>query len=149
MIHHLKSLKNDVVLTDINGLIDLIEQLTHFKRRELASSLGIDEVLIVNDIMLAVVEDLFKLAHDCEAEAYSRESPPYIEDKIALNYTPSDVKEALKEYEFVMEYFPQLEDVLKSYESHEISALKMKLIRCYDKYFGNFKTKLENLVEEF
>lgn len=149
MVQYLKSLKNDVILTDINCLIDLVEQLTHFKRRELASSLGIDEVLIVNDIMLAVVEDLFKMASDYEGEAHPHEPPPYIEDKIAKNYTFSEVKEALKEYEFVMEYFPQLKDVLKSYESHEISALKTKLINCYNKYSGDFKTRLENLIEEF
>lgn len=149
MVQHLKSLKNDVILTDINGVLDLVEQLTHFKRRELASSLGIDEVLIVNDIMLAVVEDLFKFASDYDAEAHPHESPPYIEDKIVLNYSHSDIGDALKVYEYVMEYFPQLKDVLKSYESHEISALKAKLIGCYNKYSGDFKTRLENLVEEF
>lgn len=149
MIQHLKFLKIDAILTDINSLLELVEELPHFKRRELASFLGIDELLIVNDIMIAVVEDLFRMASNCEAEAHPHQSPPYIEDKISLNYSTSDIDDALKEYENVVEYFSQLKDVLKGYGSPEISALKSKLLSCYNKYSGDFKARFENLAEEF
>ena len=149
MRNHLQSLKQDVITTDINGLLDMIEQLPHSKCRELASSLGIDEQYIVNDIMRAVIEDLLKLAENAEAIRISRNSPPYIEDKIKINYESSDVDDALKEYECVLEYFAQLEDILKSYANPEISSLKSKLINTYNKSQGNFKTRLNNLIENF
>lgn len=149
MIQHLKSLKNDVVRVDINKLLDIVEQLPHSKRRELASSLGIDEQYIVNDIFKAVIEDLFKLAEDSDDTGHVHKAPPYIEDKIKLNFVASDVEDALKEYECVLEYFSQLKNILKSYQSHEISSLKTKLISCYNKLAGDFKTRLNNLIDEF
>lgn len=149
MILHLKSLKNDVVRMDINSLLDTVEQLPYSKRRELALSLGIDEQYIVNDIFKAVIEDLFKSAEDSDDTGHVHEAPPYIEDKIKLNFVASDVEDALKGYECVLEYFSQLKNILKSYQSYEISSLKTKLISCYNKLAGDFKTRLNNLADEF
>jgi len=149
MMQYLESLKNDVITTDINALLDMIESLPHFKRRELASHLGIDEQYIINDIMKSVVEDLFKLIEGCGNVKAFHQVPPHIEDKIRLNYSAEDVDSASKEYECVLEYFTQLKEILKSYEDYEISALKSKLIKCYDKFSGNFKVRLNNITEEF
>jgi hypothetical protein len=149
MIKHLKDLHSDVQITDINVLIDLIESLPHFKRREIAGYLGINEQYVVNDVMKVVVEDVFKLSEGCGAVKKPHEFPPYIEDKIKLNYDEIDVEDALKEYECVAEYFSQLKDVLKSYQDYEIDALKTKLMDSYKKLSGNFKTRFNNMVDEY
>ncbi|MHB8879967.1 MAG: hypothetical protein ACYC69_00495 [Thermodesulfovibrionales bacterium] len=149
MIQHLNALKPDCVKTDINRLLDMIGELPHFKRRELAIDLSINEQFIINDALKAVIEDLFKLSEESIEGSKLYESPPYIEDKIRLNYDESDIEDALKEYEHVVEHFGELKDILKSYQDFEIGAVKTKLISSYGKLSGNLKDRLESLTEQF
>jgi hypothetical protein len=149
MIQHLDSLKRDCHKVDINRLLDMIDELPHFRRRELAVELSINEQFIINDVLKAVIEDLFKISEQCVGSSKPHISPPYIEDKIKLNYDEKDVEDALKEYGSVVEYFGELKDILKSYQDFEVGALKTKLIECYGKLSGNFKQRLRVLVEQF
>jgi hypothetical protein len=149
MIQHLNQLKQDCLKTDINRLLDMIGELPHFKRRELAIELSINEQFIVNDVLKAVIEDLFKLSEQSIEGSPSHESPPYIEDKIRLNYNKEDVEDALREYVHVVEFFGALKDILKSYLDFEIGTLKTKLINSYGKLSGNFKDRLQTLTEHF
>ncbi len=149
MIQHLDSLKQDCCKVDINALLDMIDDLPHFRRRELAVELSINEQFIINDVLKAVVEDLFKLSEQCIEGSKPHKSPPYIEDKIRLNYDEKDVGDALKEYESVVEHFGELKDILKFYQDFEVGALKTKLIECYGKLSGNFKQRLVVLIEQF
>jgi len=149
MIQHLDSLKGDCLKTDINRLLGLIGEMPHFKRRELATELSINEQFIINDVLKAVIEDLFKLSEQCVEGSKPHESPPYIEDKIRLNYDEKDVEDALKEYECVVEHFGELKDVVRSYQDFEVGALKTKLIDCYGKLSGSFKERLDALTEQF
>ncbi len=149
MIQHLDSLKQDCYKVDINRLLDMIDELPHFRRRELAVELSINEQFIINDVLKAVIEDLFKMSEQCIEDSKPHKFPPYIEDKIRLNYDEKDVEDALKEYESVVEYFGELKDILKLYPDFEVGALKTKLIECYGKMSGNFKQRLGTLIEQF
>ena len=44
-------------------------------------------------------------------------------------------------------YFAQLKDVLKLYQDFEIDSLKTKVSSTYNKLAGDFKTRLNNLVD--
>lgn len=149
MIQHLDSMKQDCCKVDINRLLDMIDELPHFRRRELAIELSINEQFIINDVLKAVIEDLFKLSEQCIEGSKPYQAPPYIEDKIKLNYDEKDVEGALKEYESVIGYFGELKDLLKSYQDYEVGALKTKLIDCYGKLSGSFKERLEELTKQF
>ncbi len=149
MIQHLDSLKKDCCKVDINRLLDMIDEFPHFRRRELAVELSINEQFIINDVLKAVIEDLFKMSEQCAEGSKPHKSPPYIEDKIRLNYDEKDVEDALKEYEFVVEYFGELKDILKLYQDFEVGALKTKLIEYYGKMAGDFKQRLGALIEQF
>lgn len=149
MVQHLDSLKQNCHKVDINCLLDMVDCLPHFRRRELAMELSINEQFIVNDVLKAVIEDLFKLSEQCIEGLKPHVSPPYIEDKIRINYDQKDVEDALKEYECVIKYFGELKDILKAYQDFEVGALKIKLIDCYGKLSGNFKERLEFLTKQF
>jgi len=95
------------------------------------------------------IEDLFLMSEQCVEDVAPHKSPPYIEDKIRLNYDEKDVEDALKEYEAVVEYFGELKNILKSYQDYEVGALKTKLIECYGSLSGNFKQRIILLIDRF
>jgi hypothetical protein len=148
MIQHVDSLKPDSCKVDINRLLDIIEELPHFKRRELAIELSIDEQFIVNDALKNVIEDLFKLSEQYIEGFKPYQSPPYIEDKIRLNYSEGEIEDALKEYECVVNYFGELRDILRAYQDFEVGALKTKIFESYNKFTGSFKERLKALTEQ-
>lgn len=149
MKEYLISLRSDVITLDINGILEVIEELTHDKKREILTCLGINEQYIIYDIMTLVVEDIFKTIEDSSDNNIIHTTPPYIEDKIRINYDISDVDDAMKQYEIVVEYFSQLQSILINYSDYDISSLKSKLLNSYSKLIGNFKTRLSNLIDEF
>lgn len=149
MVQHLDSLKHGCLKTDINALLNMIGELPNSKRRDLAIEMGINEQFIINDVLKKVVEDLFKIADQSLERMPSHRPPPYIEDKIRLNYSETDVDDALKMYELVYPYFGDLRDVLKAYRDYEVGALKTRLTDCYARLSGGFKHRFVVLVEQF
>lgn len=149
MVQHLDSLKQDCCKVDINRLLDLIDELPHFRRRDLAIELSINEQFIINDALKNVIDDLFKLSEQCIEGSKPYQPPPYIEDKIRLNYDKNDVEDALREYESVVKYFGELRDILRAYQDFEVGALKTKLIESYSRLTGSFKERFKDLAEQF
>lgn len=129
---------------DINQIMDDIKGLPWSKIRDIANYLGIDEQYFINDVLKNVVEDLLKGA-DSEPAAPSSK-PPYIVDKIKLNYDESDVEAALNEYEDILPSLTELKNVLKPYSDKDVASLKNKIVVAYGTLSGDFKTRLNNLT---
>lgn len=130
---------------DINQIMNDIRCLPWSKIRDIGNYLGVDEQYFINDVLRNVVEDLLKGA-DIESVTPTSK-PPYIVDKIKLNYDESDVEAALNEYEDVLPLLTELKNVLKPYPDKEVASLKNKIVVNYGKLSGAFKTRLDNLTE--
>ena len=86
-------------------------------------------------------------AKDFLEDELTEESPPYIYDKVKLNYAEEDVQGALTEYEVTIPFRNRLKSVLHSYSDLEISNLKLHILRHYNMLGGDFKTRLNHLTD--
>ena len=146
MVQFIEGLGSGLGKCDIKQIMDDIRSLPWSKVRDIANYLGVDEQYFINDVLRNVVEDLLKGADTESVMASSK--PPYIVDKIKLNYDESDVQGALNEYEDVLPTLTELKNVLKPYRDREVASLKDKIIVAYNKLSGDFKTRLNNLTEQ-
>lgn len=146
IIKFVNSLDSNADCWGIDDLMACIKSLQWSKVREISQYLGIDEQYFINDIIRNIVEDMLKDGEERSSElSYSH--PVYMPDKIEKNYAKEDVQSAIDEYTSYFPVLSSLKDVLKSYKSDEIRALKVKVKEKYDTLGGNFKSKLSNLVD--
>lgn len=147
----LDTLNPAIEKVDINQIMAIIQGLTWPQKRNLSNYLGIDERYFIHDILKNVVEDLIQNTFTFNNDQDSIESkvPPYIVDKIHVNYDESDWEKAILEFEDVLYNLWELKSILKAYDDEEIKALKLKVITEYSKLSGDFKVKMSNLVSLF
>lgn len=134
---------------DINHILELIKSLPFPKIREVArDDLGIDEEHIIYDVLKKVIEDLLSNTEETSS-ILKHTPPPYIENKVKINYNEVNIEGALNEYKDMIPDIAKLETILKSYDDEEISTLKSKVSIEFNKLAGGFKTRLNNLNELF
>lgn len=144
------------VLTDLDpqvqpvGIPHIIheyESLTWSEKRRLASYLGIDLRLFHNDILSEILNDLIADAKPALGAPYGK--PTYIEDKIKLNYSESDVASATDQYRECLQYFPTLRILLAGYQDRDLSALRSRIRRDYDALGGPFTNRFRALTARY
>lgn len=149
MLLSIDELDRGIKKCDINHILELINSLHFPKIREIARDyLRIDEEHIIYDVLKKIIEDLL----NDNTSAYSIDEhlqPPYIEDKVKLNYIEEDIQGALIEYKDMIPDISKFESVLKCYNDEDIKVLKNKVSTEYSKLAGDFKTRLNNLNELF
>ncbi|MDP3065906.1 MAG: hypothetical protein Q8N08_04130 [Methanobacteriaceae archaeon] len=149
MLLSIDELDRGIKKCDINHILELINSLRFPIIREIARDyLRIDEEYIINDVLKKIIDDLLK----DNTSLYSIDEhlqPPYIEDKVKLNYSEEDIQGALNEYKDMIPDISKFESVLKCYEDEDIKILKNKVTTEYSKLVGDFKTRLNNLNELF
>jgi hypothetical protein len=146
MVQCIDALGSNVEKWDISHIMDIIRGLNWAKKREIATSLGIDEKYFINDVLKNVVEDLTRNSKQ-GLSLTEHKKPVYIEEKIELNFSKEDVQGILTEYEEALPYLTELKNVLKAYTDEEVTSLKSKVIANYGKLAGDFKTRFNNLNE--
>lgn len=147
-VQFINGLEPDIQKWDINHIAESIHELQWVKIRDIAAYLGINEQYYINDVLKNVIDDLLKDSSVQSHQVEIRKKPPYIEDKIELNYDNSDVQDAINEYEVNIPFITELYLVLKTYSDDEISSLKSKVVNEYNKFSGDFKTRLNNLTDD-
>ena len=147
-VQFINGLEPDIQKWDINHIAESIHELQWVKIRGIAAYLGINEQYYINDVLKNVIDDLLKDSSVQSHQVEIHKKPPYIEDKIELNYDNSDVQDAINEYEVNMPFITELDIVLKTYSDDEISSLKSKVVNIYNKLSGDFKTRLNNLTDD-
>ena len=149
MLQHMDELDRGIIKCDINHIVELINSLRFPKIRDIARNyLRIDEEHIIYDVLKKIIDDLLK----DNTSLYSIDEhlqPPYIEDKVKLNYIEEDIQGALIEYKDMIPDISKFESILKCYEDEDIKVLKNKVSIEYSKLAGDFKTRLNNLNELF
>jgi hypothetical protein len=147
MLLFIDKLNRNIIKCDINKILKLIKSMSWVNIRNVSNYLNIDERFFKYDILKTIVEDMMGNIH--ENRDPKNEKPSYIEDKIKLNYDEDDIEGALNQYSECYNHLEMLKIVLKPYKDSEISSLKSKIMTEYDKFSGNFKTRLNYLTELF
>ncbi|HLP46537.1 MAG TPA: hypothetical protein VK469_11340 [Candidatus Kapabacteria bacterium] len=146
-VKKINELKPDAQFMGIKNILALIEDLHSFKRKKLGRYLRIEDIYFTRDYLQEILEDLLKEA-DIDDMRVPYSKPPYIPDKIELNFSKEDVEGALQEYEIACEYFPQISSLLSGYDT-EIGRIKFKIITDYNKTMGYFKERLELQTQRY
>lgn len=144
-IEHLKSLKPDVIIYGLNHLMNIVEEIPFPKLRELATYLGIPIEYFRNDILKQIIEDLIKKPF--EDIEYKINNPKDIDEKIKLNYDMKDFDIIRKKHETAFIDIEALKILLKAYDDTDISAMKMKVLKVFEKVSGDFKEKMNSVNE--
>ncbi len=144
-INHLRNLKADVIIYDLNQILEMISKLSFPKFRELANLLGISIEYYRNDILKQITEDLIKTPKI--NVDYSIRNPKDIEEKIKKNYDKEDHSLIRKKHEIAFTDIEALKVLLKAYDDTDISAMKMRILDLFERFEGNFKEKMKIVKE--
>jgi len=149
MLLSIDELDRGIKRCDINHILEMINSLRFPIIRSIArDNLHIYEEDIINDILKNVIDDLSK-DNPVLDSIDEHLQPPYIKDKVKLNYSEEDVQGALNDYEDMIPDISKFEHLLKFYDTEEIKLLKNKVSTGYRKFAGDFKTRFNNLNELF
>lgn len=142
MEKEIDSLKKGTPLLGVKNIISMIQGLDGYKIRKMGELLRIDKGYFVQDYLEEILDDLLK---DSElgdrSVTYSK--PLYIEAKIELNYAKEDIEGVSNEFDKVFDYFKRIEELLQGYEGDEITRIKYKIIKDFNRFSGSFKKRLE------
>jgi len=143
------SLGQNARLIELNGIMALIDGLTHGKKCKVMNALQIPEQYYVYDLLKEVVSDLVQ--HEESISRVSQVSrPPYVLDKIRKNFAnQADIDASIQNYFDCAGYFGQLEKILKAYDDAKISSLKNKISTAYSSLTGTHKERLNQLQTAF
>jgi hypothetical protein len=147
-VSKIKSLKSDAPLLGIKQIISIIYELKNHQRRKIADYLNIEQSFLASDYLGDVLEDLLMGSEvTTESIKYDKIGRIYIEDKIVINYSESEVEDAVNEYVLLAESgsLKDVSDLLSAYEDEEISRLKHKILIDYASTNGTFKERLNQL----
>ncbi len=147
MINLINEICPNVGKCDINHIMRIIEELKFVEYREIAQYLGISVEFISNDIIKQVIDDMIKVSINIDNDLVELKNSPGILEKIKKNYKLSEVDAIRKEHELYHNDIAKLGEVLKAYDSEEITALKHKLYYRFTKLKGDFKIIFNNLFE--
>ncbi len=135
----------------ILNILETIFELSTSKQRKLGQFLGIDNEYFSKEYIKEILNDLL---NDCEFTenntVYTK--PIYTPKKIALNYSKSDINEALSEYELFIEngVFQNISKLLKGYDDDEQDRIIYRILFDFkSSTTGSFKNRLKSLTENY
>ena len=146
--NYLRSLKADVTLMSRTHLAGLIDRLSWANKRRIASYLRIDEQYVIHNVLDEILDDLLTRS-ETEAESRRWESPVYVGDKIAINYSPSDLDTAMRQQEECMPYFGILQRLLAQLTPTDLASLKSRIANDYLGLDGDFAKRIFRLTQQY
>lgn len=148
---HVKSLNSNTSVIGLKQIINMLENIKGFQRRQLGEFLRIDHEYFANDYIKEILDDLLKEDGDYGADIkYKPKELSQIAAKIELNFSNNDIQEINTEYEeFLLQgLFSQIRSIFYGYEDNDISKIKIRVIADLNqKTNGNFKEKLNQLSD--
>ena len=148
LITKINELKKNTPLLGVKNIISIIEALDNYKRRRLGKYLRIEPDYFARDYLEEILEDLLKDTETGDENVcYSK--PPYMPDKININYEKEDIEGALHEYEIVTDYFKRIEELLQGYGDNGLARIKFKIINDFNEKSGSFKEKLKKQTRQY
>jgi len=90
MIQFVQNLKKETELVGLPRILQMFQELTWTKRKQLFDYLNIDDKYHANDIISEIVDDIIKENENLKGERVKYESP-ILEKKISVNYSQEDL----------------------------------------------------------
>ncbi|MCB8938697.1 MAG: hypothetical protein H6654_10275 [Ardenticatenaceae bacterium] len=147
-VQFVDSLNIKIIKQGPEHLLEIFDKLRWKQRRELAKHLGIDDAFYTNDLLETILEDLIQ-SSEIEENDIPDSRPLYIEDKIALNYSPQEIDAAIEEYEDCLLYFGTLKKLLSGFSDKEQAILRARIRQDYNRTNGEFSQRLEFLTDHY
>jgi len=149
-IRKINSLKNDNKQIGLNNLLQFIDELPSYQKREIGNYLNIDKTLFAQDYLKEIIEDLIKDALFTD-ENVKYKQKVYFPDKVELNFNDEDINNVLDEYDSYMEngVFNDITGLLSAYEDEDFEKLKHRIKYDYTNKTGEFKIRLQELTEHY
>ncbi|HZK94730.1 MAG TPA: hypothetical protein VFC67_11025 [Prolixibacteraceae bacterium] len=140
-----------IIIKGIDQILQLIEnELNNKQQRELVSLLNVPKELMIFDHIRTIIDDLIRgFGIDEENIKYKIEVD--VLEKIKLNYSESDAKNAEDEYTDLIENgtLKKIWNILATFESEQINTLKQRIKREFNNINGDFKGKINSLTEKY
>lgn len=145
----INGLEGNTFIKGIKQILSLIENdLTNNQKRKLASFLGIGEYF-KQDYILDIIQDLLNDANKEGTVSFDKSDLTPPKEKIELNFDKEDWDGINSEMTLVMKDFSTIFNLLSEYEDNEKDLIKRRVIEDYNKLGGDFKTRFNNLTEQY
>lgn len=145
----IENLDGNTSIKGIKQIISIIENdLKTYQVRKLAKYLGISDY-IKQDYIKDIIEDLLINSGENGNITFDPNEliPP--KEKIELNFDEEDWDGINSEMILVMPDFLLIQQLLSGYNDSEKNTIKWRVVEDINKLSGNFKTKLNNLTEQY
>jgi len=149
-ISKINSLKKDSIQIGLENILQFIDELPNYKKGKLGNYLNIDKTYFARDYLKEIIEDLLRGAlFTYENVEYKQQI--YFLDKINLNFEKEDINNILKEYDSYFEngVFNEISSLLFGYEDEDFEKLKHSINYDYSNKSGDFKSRLQQLTENY
>ncbi len=149
-IREINSLKKASSPIGLKNILQMVDELPSFQKRELGSYLNIEKELFAKDYLNEILEDLIKETSFVD-ENIEYQQQVYFPKKVELNYEKEDIDSILQEYDIYFEdgVFSEVESLLFGYEDEETNKLKIRIITDFNSKAGDFKSRLQQLLEKY
>ena len=149
-INKISSLKKDCSQIGLNNLLQMVDELPSYQKRELGNYLNIENGLFARDYLKEIIEDLIKEALFTDENVKYKQRIDFPE-KVNLNFKQEDINNILQEYDSYIEngVFNDISSLLFGYEDEDFEKLKHRIKYDYTNKSGDFKSRLQQLTEKY
>ncbi len=149
-IRKINLLKKDAIQVGLKNIIQIIEELSSYQKRELGNYLNIDKTLFAQDYLKNIIEDLLKDSTFTDENVKYKQRIDFPE-KLELNFKKHDIDDVLFEYDSYIEngVFNDILGLLSAYDDEDFEKLKHRIKYDYSNKSGNFKNRLQQITEQY
>jgi len=149
-IKKINSLKKDSSPVGLKNLLQIIDELSSFQKREIGNYLNVEKELFALDYLKEIIEDLIKETSFTDKNIEYKKQI-YFPDKVNLNYKQEDIDSVFQEYDIYFEngVFNEIKSLLFGHEDEDTNKLKIRIINDFNNKSGDFKSRLQQLTEKY
>lgn len=141
----------NIAIEGIDQIMHLVEHdMSNIQQRAVANSLGVAKELLIFDHIRSIIDDLI-MGGRIDNENVQYKAEVNIGEKIALNFTGEDARNAEEEYSelAINGTLKKIWDIISMYGVEQINTLKLKIKRDFNEISGGFKLKASALTQKY
>jgi len=149
-IKKIHSLKKDSSPVGLKNLLQIVDELSSYQKREIGNYLNVPKELFAQDYLKEIIEDLIKEASFTDENVKYKQRINFPE-KVSLNFEQENIDNILNDYESYIEsgVFNEISSLLFGYEDEDFEKLKHRIKYDYANKSGDFKNRLQQLIEKY
>lgn len=148
-ISYINGLGGTNTLMGSDQLVAMFEEMPNFKQRKIGEHLNIDSDFFSKNYFEQIIKDVFNISEN-SVDLIPYESPLYIEDKIKINFSDSQIDEIKEQYGLSLEIFNFVKEVLETYSSNgDLSKLKNQILSDIGTISGDLFFRINTLAKNY